>query len=64
MLDHSIVRAKRPAHGGRGPPQEQMAMEIEQPFGDDEDDLPLENYCLDIEKILLDVLNEGPEAPQ
>ena len=39
-------------------------MEIEQPFGDDEDDLPLENYCLDGEKILLDVLNEGPEAPQ
>jgi len=35
---------------------EQMAMEIEQPFGLDANDLPLEVYCLDIEGYLLEVL--------
>lgn len=34
---------------------EQMAMEIEQPFGDDPDDLPLEEYCMGIERILSDL---------
>ena len=35
-----------------------MAVEIEQPFGDDPDDLPLEKYCLNIEDNLLDVRRE------
>jgi len=35
---------------------EQMAMEIEQPFGDDADDLPLEDYCLGIERVCLDAI--------
>lgn len=39
---------------------EMMAMEIEQPFGDDADDLPLEEYCLGIEKICLDFLKRSP----
>ena len=29
----------------------QMAMEIEQPFGDGADDLPLEEYVLGIERV-------------
>lgn len=33
-------------------------MEIEQPFGDDADDLPLEKYCLNIEENILDVRRE------
>eukprot|EP00966_Prymnesium_polylepis_P094724 2192922-Prymnesium_polylepis.1 len=32
---------------------EQMAIEIEQPFGDDANDLPLELYILDLEKVRL-----------
>jgi len=39
---------------------EMMAMEIEQPFGDDADDLPLEEYCLGIERICLDFLKRSP----
>jgi predicted membrane chloride channel (bestrophin family) len=35
-----------------------MAVEIEQPFGDDADDLPLEKYCLNIEENILDVRRE------
>jgi len=35
---------------------ESMAMEIEQPFGDDADDLPLEDYCLGIERVCLDAV--------
>ena len=35
---------------------EQMAIEIEQPFGDDANDLPLEDYILDLEATLLDML--------
>mmetsp|Transcript_73336 Transcript_73336/g.220284 ORF Transcript_73336/g.220284 Transcript_73336/m.220284 type:complete len:425 (+) Transcript_73336:43-1317(+) len=31
---------------------EQMAIEIEQPFGDDANDLPLELYILDLEKVV------------
>lgn len=38
--------------------QEMMAVEIEQPFGDDADDLPLEKYCLNIEENILDVRRE------
>lgn len=38
--------------------QEHMAVEIEQPFGDDADDLPLEKYVLNIEENLLDVRRE------
>ena len=37
-------------------PWEQMAVEVEQPFGDDPDDLPLEEYCLGLETICLDFL--------
>ena len=39
---------------------EMMAMEIEQPFGDDADDLPLEQYCLGIETVCLDFLKRSP----
>ena len=38
---------------------ELMAMEIEQPFGDDADDLPLEEYCLGIERVCLDFLKRS-----
>ncbi len=38
---------------------ELMAMEIEQPFGDDADDLPLEEYCLGIERVCLDFLRRS-----
>ena len=38
---------------------ERMAMEIEQPFGDDADDLPLENYVLRIERVCLDFLKRS-----
>ena len=33
-----------------------MAIEIEQPFGDDANDLPLETYILDLEACLLEIL--------
>ena len=36
---------------------EQVAIEIEQPFGHDANDLPLEEYCSGIEKILLGLLS-------
>ena len=39
---------------------EMMAMQIEQPFGDDADDLPLEEYCLGIERVCLDFLKRSP----
>ena len=39
---------------------EQMALEIEQPFGDDPDDLPLEDFCLAIEQSCLDFLERAP----
>ena len=39
---------------------EMMALEIEQPFGDDPDDLPLEEYCLGIERVCLDFLKRSP----
>ena len=32
---------------------EYVAMEIEQPFGHDANDLPLEEYCAGIERVLL-----------
>jgi|EP01043_Picozoa_sp_COSAG02_P026476 predicted membrane chloride channel (bestrophin family) len=35
-----------------------MAVEIEQPFGDDPDDLPLEKFVLNIEENLLDIRRE------
>jgi putative membrane protein len=38
---------------------EQMAMEIEQPFGDDPNDLPLEEFCLRVERVLLDILRRA-----
>ena len=46
---------------------EQMAVEIEQPFGDDADDLPIEKYILELEASLLEmrpgfVLPDSEEA--
>ena len=35
---------------------ENVALEIEQPFGHDANDLPLENYCAGIERVLVDLL--------
>ena len=35
---------------------EQMAIEIEQPFGDDANDLPLEDYILNLETTILEML--------
>ena len=34
-------------------------MEIEEPFGEDPNDLPLEDYCLAIERVLLDILKRA-----
>lgn len=34
---------------------EQMSVEIEQPFGDDANDLPIEDYIMDLEKVLLEM---------
>jgi len=39
---------------------EQMAIEIEQPFGNDANDLPLESYILDVERVLLELLPSKP----
>ena len=47
---------------------EQMALEIEQPFGDDPNDLPMEGYLLELEAELISMLpgnighNPLPEA--
>merc|ERR1719331_2580597 len=35
---------------------EQMAIEIEQPFGDDANDLPIEDYIAHLESVLLEML--------
>ena len=35
---------------------EKMAVEIEQPFGDDPNDLPQEKYLMDLEEVLLEFL--------
>ena len=37
---------------------EEVAMHIEQPFGSDDDDLPIEAYCLSLEADLLAMLDE------
>ena len=46
---------------------ENVALEIEQPFGRDANDLPLETYCNGIERAILNVLRfdatAGPEGP-
>ena len=34
---------------------EQMAIEIEQPFGDDDNDLPIENFILELEETMVEV---------
>jgi len=39
---------------------ETMAMQIEQPFGDGADDLPLEEYVLGIEQVCLDFFKRSP----
>ena len=67
----SPLRVSLPASSRRRPPLaalvgflflnlEMMAMQIEQPFGDDADDLPLEEYCLGIERVCLDFLKRSP----
>lgn len=40
---------------------EEVAMEIEQPFGKDANDLPLETFCLNIESTVLDSLNRNAQ---
>ena len=40
-----------------------MAIEIEQPFGDDANDLPIELYLLDLEKLLIELrLHKLPKS--
>ena len=40
---------------------ENVALEIEQPFGHDANDLPLENYCAGIERVLLNLIRSARE---
>ncbi len=40
---------------------EQMAIEIEQPFGDDDNDLPLEAFILDLEETMLEMIELNEE---
>ena len=46
---------------------EALAVQLEVPFGDDQNDLPLETYCNGTERASLNVLrfdaNAGPEGP-
>lgn len=41
---------------------ENVAMEIEQPFGTDANDLPLDDYCAAIEKVLVTLLRSSRES--
>ena len=41
---------------------EQMAIEIEQPFGDDANALPIEEYIIDLEKVALATLVAIPRS--
>eukprot|EP00326_Haptolina_ericina_P006642 CAMPEP_0181224364 /NCGR_PEP_ID=MMETSP1096-20121128/31082_1 /TAXON_ID=156174 ORGANISM="Chrysochromulina ericina, Strain CCMP281" /NCGR_SAMPLE_ID=MMETSP1096 /ASSEMBLY_ACC=CAM_ASM_000453 /LENGTH=149 /DNA_ID=CAMNT_0023317431 /DNA_START=65 /DNA_END=514 /DNA_ORIENTATION=+ len=44
---------------------EQMAIEIEQPFGDDANDLPIESYILELESMLIEMRDyKDPKPPQ
>lgn len=38
-----------------------MAIQLEQPFGDDQNDLPLDFYCYSLEADLVTLLNERVE---
>ena len=38
---------------------EEVAIQLEQPFGDDPNDLPLEEFCLRVERVLLDILRRA-----
>eukprot|EP00326_Haptolina_ericina_P040382 CAMPEP_0181256604 /NCGR_PEP_ID=MMETSP1096-20121128/49802_1 /TAXON_ID=156174 ORGANISM="Chrysochromulina ericina, Strain CCMP281" /NCGR_SAMPLE_ID=MMETSP1096 /ASSEMBLY_ACC=CAM_ASM_000453 /LENGTH=164 /DNA_ID=CAMNT_0023354871 /DNA_START=139 /DNA_END=633 /DNA_ORIENTATION=+ len=43
---------------------EQMAIEIEQPFGDDANDLPIESYILELESMLIEMRDyKDPKPP-
>ena len=39
-----------------------MAIQLEQPFGDDQNDLPLDSYCYTLEADLVTLLDEKLEA--
>jgi len=43
---------------------EEIGVEIEDPFGHDENDLPLEAICATIERNLLDMIHQPPVKPQ
>jgi len=43
---------------------EQMAIEIEQPFGDDANDLPIESYIIDVEKVMLEMRSYEDPPPE
>ena len=43
---------------------EEIGVEIEDPFGEDENDLPVEGFCHTIESNLLELLGEPVEAPE
>ena len=40
---------------------EEVAIQLEQPFGDDQNDLPLDFYCYSLEADLVTLLNERVE---
>ena len=40
---------------------EEVAVQLEQPFGDDSNDLPLDNMCFNLEADLMTLLNEEVE---
>ena len=41
---------------------EEVAIQLEQPFGDDQNDLPLDSYCYTLEADLMSLLDEKVEA--
>ena len=41
---------------------EEVAIQLEQPFGDDQNDLPLDSYCFMMEADLLTLLDEPVEG--
>lgn len=42
---------------------EEVAIQLEQPFGDDQNDLPLDSYCFNLEADLISLLDEKIEGP-
>ena len=41
---------------------EEVAIQLEQPFGDDQNDLPLDSYCFTLEADLMTMLDERLDA--